>query len=139
MSASGERFLGFKRHLRAALVPGEAAYLLSAHGVTALRGRHFEVLAPLLDGSRTLATLVREASPELSAGEVGLVIGRLAEANLLAVRDETFADRPDAEEAYWDLAGLDGALARTAMAGSPVEIVAVGAVEAAALGDACRE
>ncbi|MFD0394673.1 hypothetical protein ACFQ3Z_29685 [Streptomyces nogalater] len=30
--------LGFKRHLRAAVVPGEAAYLLSQRGVTALRG-----------------------------------------------------------------------------------------------------
>lgn len=139
MYASGDCFLGFKRHLRTALVPGEAAYLLSARGVTALRGRHFEVLAPLLDGSRTRDTLVCEVAPELTAAEVEVVLGRLGDANLLTYRDEIFAQPPDADEAYWDLAGLDGAAARSTVATSPVEIVAVGDVEAAAVARACRE
>src|SRR5581483_7865873 len=55
------RLVGFKRHLRSAVIPGEAAYLLSPLGVTALEGDFIEVLAPLLDGSRTLAGVVRDA------------------------------------------------------------------------------
>ncbi|WP_181768941.1 hypothetical protein, partial [Streptomyces albidus (ex Kaewkla and Franco 2022)] len=38
--------VGFKRHLRPTVVPGEAAYLVSPRGVTALRGEHAEVLVP---------------------------------------------------------------------------------------------
>src|SRR5215472_13424339 len=52
VAAGGKTFVGFKRHLRVAVVEGEAAYLVSPTGVTALRGRHIAVLAPLLDGSR---------------------------------------------------------------------------------------
>ncbi|HEY2436384.1 MAG TPA: hypothetical protein VGH93_04325, partial [Solirubrobacteraceae bacterium] len=65
------RLLGFKRHLRTEVIPGEAAYLLSPLGVTALEGDRIEVLAPLLDGSRTLAHVVRDATPQMSAAQVG--------------------------------------------------------------------
>ncbi|MGH1553836.1 hypothetical protein ACRAWF_23230 [Streptomyces sp. L7] len=44
------------------MVPGEAAYLMSARGVTVLRGAHAETLAPLLDGTRTLSGILSEAS-----------------------------------------------------------------------------
>ena len=143
MTDGGKTFVGFKRHLRVAVVEGEAAYLVSPTGVTALRGRHIAVLAPLLDGSRTLATLVRDAAPALSVTEVGAVISRLADANLLTCRDALPAEpaaagSAAAAEAFWDLAGLDGFRATHALAAAQVEVVAIGPVDAPAVLDACR-
>ena len=134
------RLVGFKRHLRSTVIPGEAAYLLSPLGVTALQGEYIEVLAPLLDGSRTLAGVVRDATPPMTAAQVGRLLGQLMDADLLAFRDETHPDRPDdtAAEAYWDLAGLDGRLAADALARTPVRLVSVGEVDLAAAREACR-
>lgn len=55
--------LGFRRHLRATVVPGEAVYLVSHRGVTALHGDPAEVLAPLLDGSRSPAEVLGRPLP----------------------------------------------------------------------------
>jgi bacteriocin biosynthesis cyclodehydratase domain-containing protein len=134
------QLLGFKRHLRSTVIPGEAAFLLSPLGVTALQGQYIDVLAPLLDGSRTLAGVVRDATPAMTPAQVGRLLGQLFDADLLAFRD---ADRParpadEAAEAYWDLAGLDGPLAADSLARTPVRLVAVGEVDLAAAREACR-
>ncbi|WP_354643031.1 TOMM precursor leader peptide-binding protein [Kitasatospora camelliae] len=126
--------LGFKRHLRAEVVPGEATYLLSPQGVTAMEGRLVEVLAPLLDGTRSLDRILDEAGDAMSALDAGRVLGRLARANLVGYR------RPSADEAahaYWDMVGQDGA--ETALAATRVEVVTAGRVDAAAARAACRE
>lgn len=135
MATLGGRLLGFKRHLQAAVVPGEAAYLVSARGVTALRGRAIEVLAPLLDGSRTVAGIVRDAAPELSPDQVGALLARLAEARFLAFAEPEGAGEPAPRPAlaYWELAGLDGATAARAVATTPVELIEVGPVDRAAV------
>ena len=134
------RLVGFKRHLRSTVIPGEAAYLLSPLGVTALQGEHIEILAPLLDGSRTLADVVRDATPVMTAAQVGRLIGQLLEADLLAFRDGAPQTRPrdSAAEAYWDLAGLDGPLAADALARTPVRLVSIGEVDLAAARLACQ-
>lgn len=134
------RLVGFKRHLRSAVIPGEAAYLLSPLGVTALEGDFIEVLAPLLDGSRTLAGVVRDATPAMTAAQVGRLIGQLFDADLLAFRDSTRTGPPRdaAAEAYWDLAGLDGPLAAEALGRTPVRLISIGEVDHAAAREACR-
>jgi ribosomal protein S12 methylthiotransferase accessory factor len=134
------QLLGFKRHLRSTVIPGEAAYLLSPLGVTALQGRYIDVLAPLLDGSRTLAGVVRDATPAMTAAQVGRLIGQLFEADLLAFRDAARPDRPqdEAAEAYWDLAGLNGPLATDALARTPIALFSVGEVDLAPAREACR-
>jgi len=129
MNGLGGHLVGFKQHLRAAVAPGEAAYLVSARGVTALRGRPIEKLAPLLDGSRTFGAIVREAAPELRADEVGALLGRLAEAEVLAIRDVDCDTTVAPDVAYWEMAGLDGAAAVRAVARTPVELVVVGRVD----------
>jgi len=48
------------RHLSTAVVPGDAVYVLSEDGATALSGPHLESLVPLLDGTRDFAALRRE-------------------------------------------------------------------------------
>ncbi|ASQ94859.1 TOMM precursor leader peptide-binding protein [Streptomyces sp. 11-1-2] len=111
--------LGFTPHLRVEPVPGEAVYLVSEHGVTALHGRAIAALAPLLDGSRDLAHILTEAAaPARAAGPPGAVppgavpagqaervIARLRAAGLVSERDHTWTP----EEAYWELAGLNTA------------------------------
>ncbi|MGB8944393.1 MAG: hypothetical protein WCD21_29815, partial [Streptomyces sp.] len=68
MTVMGEEtaFVEFKSHLRCAVVPGEAAYLVSHSGITALRGAQAEALAPLLDGTRTPAAIARAAASSLT-------------------------------------------------------------------------
>ncbi|MEU2235240.1 TOMM precursor leader peptide-binding protein [Streptomyces vietnamensis] len=85
VAADADR-VGFKSHLRPETVPGQAVYLVSQRGLTALRGQHAEVLAPLLDGTRSTAAVLREASPVLSADEVLGSLHTLESAGLLRVR-----------------------------------------------------
>ncbi|SER60076.1 TOMM precursor leader peptide-binding protein [Lentzea albida] len=104
------RHIGFKRHLRAEVVPGDAVYVFSEEDTTALRGPHIEALAPLLDGSRDLAAVRGEidAPPEQVAG----LLTELAQAGLVGLRT--------AGSAYWDAVGVEPA-------GTPdVDVISLG-------------
>ncbi|MFJ4712039.1 TOMM precursor leader peptide-binding protein [Streptomyces sp. NPDC088785] len=128
--------LGFKSHLRAALVPGEAAYLLSQRGVTALRGRSAEVLTPLLDGTRDRETVIRDAAPGLSHEAARSALDALEAAGLLRL-GATPADA--SAEAYWDLAGLDGGRAARDVATARVRVVALPGCDPARLHGTLRD
>jgi ribosomal protein S12 methylthiotransferase accessory factor len=131
MVSAESLIVGFKRHLRAETVPAEAVYLLSGAGVTALSGASIEWLAPLLDGTRSLAEVQRDALPHLAATEVGQLLDRLAEADLIEFRPATAAGQRDpAADAYWSLAGLDPDAAVSAVGSARVEVVAVGGADA---------
>ncbi|MFI9081499.1 TOMM precursor leader peptide-binding protein [Streptomyces sioyaensis] len=137
--------LGFKSHLHATLVPGEAAYLMSHLRVTVLHGVSAEVLVPLLDGSRTSAAIIREAAPSLSATEVLDSLRALAASGLLRRYPVTGTPacgpsaHPDpTAEAYWDLAGLDGGRIPEALAHRAVRILAPTAGDVAETEAACR-
>ncbi|MFF4016241.1 TOMM precursor leader peptide-binding protein [Streptomyces sp. NPDC001843] len=136
--------IGFKSHLRATVVPGEAAYLVSHHGVTALQGDPAEILVPLLDGSRSPAAVLHEATASLTADEVLQALRALDASGLLRLRPAPTAPPatslpPDpAAEAYWDLAGLDGARVPVALALSSVHVVAAEGMDADEVRDACR-
>lgn len=104
------RHIGFKRHLRAEVVPGDAVYVFSEEDTTALRGPHVEALAPLLDGSRDLAAVRRDlgAAPEQAAG----LLSQLAHAGLVGLRTSG--------SAYWDALGVEPV-------GTPdVEVISLG-------------
>jgi bacteriocin biosynthesis cyclodehydratase domain-containing protein len=136
MTSTGARaaLLGFKPHLRAEVVPGEAAYLFSSHGVTAVRGAHIEALVPLLDGTRTLARLIEDAAPSVPPSAAGRLVGQLARANLVGYL------RPEADSrahAYWELAGVDGTTAESAVSGHPVVLATTGGVSACDAVAAC--
>ncbi|MFB6983013.1 TOMM precursor leader peptide-binding protein [Streptomyces scopuliridis] len=154
--------LGFKSHLRATVVPGEAAYLVSQRGVTALYGDHSEVLVPLLDGTRSPDGVLRDAAPALSAEEAAASLRALDAAGLLRLRPaaaegstaaESFTAAEDssavkstaappcpdrAAEAYWDLAGLDGVRTLDTLARTSVRPVALTDVDLEQVGAACR-
>lgn len=135
--------VGFKLHLRPVVVPGEAAYLVSRQGVTALRGEHAEILVPLLDGTRDLDGVLREAARELDTASVRTSLDDLAAAGLLRlhpgpVPPAEAGGTARAAEAYWDLAGLDGAATTTRLQRSALRLEAVGGVDVRAVRDACR-
>lgn len=132
-------FVAFKRHVRAEAVPGEAAFVLSDAGVTVLRGGGIESLVPLLDGSRTLAELLRDASQTMPVAEAGRALRSLAQANLVGYRPCADAAGEDSAlaQAYWDRAGLDGYEATAEVRRAPVSVIPVGAVDAAAARAAC--
>ncbi|MER5917548.1 TOMM precursor leader peptide-binding protein [Streptomyces sp. NPDC001982] len=136
-------FVAFKRHVRAETVPGEAVFLWSDKDVTAVRGAGVEALAALLDGSRTLPQLLREAAAAMPVDEAGRLVRRLAEANLVGYRpDGRRAEEAGAEgrsaEAYWDRAGLEGAAAEEQVRGTQVALITVGDVDGEAAHAACR-
>lgn len=142
---AGSSRIGFKHHLRVEVVPGDAAYLFSEQGVTALRGDHIEEVAPLLDGTRDLTALLSELNGP-AAERLGGVLGALDRAGLLAHRPgpapATAARRAD--EAYWELAGLDGSCAADLTAAGRVALRGAGGVsgvpddDVRAAADACR-
>ncbi|MFF3808243.1 TOMM precursor leader peptide-binding protein [Streptomyces sp. NPDC002032] len=134
---AGAPRIGFKNHLRAEVVPGEATYLLSERNVTALPSPSMQVLAPLLDGTRTMRELVDEASAELTAAEVGRTLRGLASAGLVGFRADGAPADPSAD-AYWDLAGLDGPRSSARLATRTVEILALGDTDPKPAAEACR-
>ncbi|MET7905248.1 TOMM precursor leader peptide-binding protein [Streptomyces sp. NPDC005336] len=138
--------LGFTPHLRVEPVPGEAVYLVSEHGVTALHGRAIAALAPLLDGSRDLAHILTEAgraagrTSAVPAGQAERVIARLRAAGLVCERERTRVPGP--EEAYWELAGLGTAAApataSTALPAASVASLTLGSTDPREVGRALR-
>jgi oxazoline/thiazoline synthase len=130
--------VGFKSHLRVETVPAEAVCLISERGITALSGPSIEMLAPLLDGTRTVTRVKQEVSRALSEAEVENLLEALREAGLLAVGPRPAAGPLDAQaRAYWSLAGLD-ADAPT-LATSAVEIICTGRADPQTAAAACRE
>ncbi|MFH8368770.1 TOMM precursor leader peptide-binding protein [Streptomyces sp. NPDC018031] len=98
--------LRFAPHLRVEPVPGEAVYLVSERGVTALHGRPVAVLAPLLDGTREPAEVLAAAAPEVPPGTAAQVIARLRAAGLVQETETADGPAPGPPEAFWSLAGL---------------------------------
>ncbi len=113
--------VGFKRHLRTAVVPGDAIYVLSEDSATALRGPHLESLVPLLDGTRDFAALRSDLPADVPAEEASGVLTRLAEAGLIGLRSP--ATGP--ELAYWDAVGGEPAPGRVALLGGDPAVAGV--------------
>jgi oxazoline/thiazoline synthase len=130
-SPTGGNLVGFKRHLRAEVVPGEATYLFSERGVSAIRGAQLEELAPLLDGTRDLPTLVSQAHHGGSGHDVRQLLDRLSRAGVLECRSQAPADDRQSESAaiYWGLAGLDGAVASSRSEAGLVRLLTVGEID----------
>ncbi|MFJ3169660.1 TOMM precursor leader peptide-binding protein [Streptomyces roseus] len=133
---AAEALVGFKSHLRPTVVPGDAAYLVSRRGVTALGGSGAEVLVPLLDGTRTAGAVRQEAARTLGAEEADAALRSLADAGL--IRSTTPAAE-GAAEAYWDLAGLDGGVAAAGLARAAVAVEALPGLDPGPVAEACRE
>ncbi len=138
MHVADPPLIGFKGHLRAATIPGEAVYLTSARATFVLSGVQIRALAPLLDGSRSLAQVQEQVAPEISAEQLGQLLGKLAEANLVGCRRPSAARTDVAAEAYWDLARMDSGRAMSGLADAPVRLVALGGIDIGSAAGALR-
>jgi oxazoline/thiazoline synthase len=99
--------VGFKRHLRVCRVAGDAVYLVDETGSTALTGSVSATLSELLDGTRDVAGVVRDAGPDHAPAAVADALRRLVDAGLVTAHlDEP--SPPDPALAFWDAAGLHG-------------------------------
>ncbi|MEV6264947.1 TOMM precursor leader peptide-binding protein [Streptomyces sp. NPDC051784] len=126
--------VGFKRHLRVEAIEGDAVYLLSEQGTTALQGREVQELAALLDGTRTLSDVLRDAAATLPPAAAADIIAQLARADLIGYHDPA----TDAgTEAYWEYAGVHGPSACASFRTTPVELVVLGRADPGAARAEC--
>ncbi len=121
--------IGFKRHLHTEVVAGEAAYLISERGVTALEGELAVALTPLLDGTRDLAAVVREMPPGTAPDEVHGLVTDLVAAGLVGPTDPVGPGADPAALAYWDAAGLCPTGAVSDLSTARIALIAVGGVD----------
>ncbi|MRT44491.1 hypothetical protein FGX00_01300, partial [Xylella fastidiosa subsp. multiplex] len=70
-------------------------------------GAQIARLAPLLDGTRPLDGIARDAGDDLPDGQAARLVRRLVGAALLIARDHAPAPEELAEQAYWEAAGPD--------------------------------
>jgi bacteriocin biosynthesis cyclodehydratase domain-containing protein len=136
-TAKDDRRVAFRSHLRPVVVRGDATYLFSESGVTAVRGECIEGLAPLLNGTRGVAELLRDLPSGITPESAEKVTAQLVDAGLVAYQPASAPDCPGAD-AYWDAAGLDGPDAVRQVTTARVHIVAIGDVAAPGCAAALR-
>jgi ribosomal protein S12 methylthiotransferase accessory factor len=115
----------FKRHFRIETVDGEASYMISERDLLVLRGDAVQMVAPLLDGQRSIDDVIEAVDGRLDPARAAFVVEELVRRG-----QATWAD-PAAEPraaAYWDMAGLDGDSALAAARSSAVRLVLLGDV-----------
>lgn len=139
MASADLMTVSFKRHLRVETIPAEGVCLVSERGVTTLSGSSIESLAPMLDGTRTVAQVKRDLSQDLPAAEVDRLLARLSDAGLITYFwAQEASPREEGGGTYWSLAGIDPGHAMSALASSPITIIAVGSADVDAAAAACR-
>jgi oxazoline/thiazoline synthase len=118
--------IGFRRHLRAVTVPEESAvYLVSARNTVALSGDRITAVAPLLDGTLSLAEIRDRTAAEIAPDQLGRMLGSLAQAELIGLRRRPAGDGDSAAEAYWDLAAGDADRVGDRLSAAAVRVVAL--------------
>ncbi|MFI8238026.1 TOMM precursor leader peptide-binding protein [Streptomyces sp. NPDC085866] len=132
--SAADPLVGFKSHLRVDVLPGQAVYLSSSRDVLAVRGAGAETLAPLLDGTRTVADVVTAARPVLGPADTRRGLEQLDRAGLLSATVPGAPPPGPAERAYWDLAGVPGTTADR----TPVTVTVCGAADAEEIREQCR-
>ena len=91
-------------HLNQNVVPDVGVFLRSEHEHVLLKGKVYEKLLPLLDGTRTESELVQQLAEVAPAAHVFYALGRLRRQEVLG---DFPTDLPPAESAYWQLANVD--------------------------------
>jgi oxazoline/thiazoline synthase len=113
----------FKRHFRVETVEGEAGYLISERDLLVLPGPAAQLLAPLLDGERDLDEVIAAVDGRLAPEKTIFFVDELVR------RGQAIWADPGAEPrsaAFWDMAGLDGDQAATAVRTTPVRLQVLG-------------
>jgi ribosomal protein S12 methylthiotransferase accessory factor len=125
----------FKAHLRVEGLPGEGIFLLSEKAPTLLRGRSYELIAPLIDGRRSADDIADELDGRLAAAEVYHVLRQLEQKGYLAEAERC---RANGAEAFWHIQDIDPGGAARRLAETTVAVSGVAGLEVDPLVTALR-
>ncbi|HET7460516.1 MAG TPA: TOMM precursor leader peptide-binding protein, partial [Longimicrobium sp.] len=124
-----------RAHFRAEVMDERHVLLLSETGDHLLTGEVYARLAPLLDGTRSTAQLVREARERATPAEVHYAVDRLSSRGYLR---EAAPGIPAPAQAFWDALGADPAATAARLESATATVHALGSAGGAAVGGALR-
>src|SRR5262249_1722856 len=112
----------FKPHLSVCPVGQERVFLLGERERFMLRGRLYRIVAPLVDGRRTLGELIEALDGQAAPPEVYHALTMLEERGYLTEAGRTLS--PEAE-AFWHALGKDPRTIAEKVAATPVLVQAI--------------
>ena len=118
----------FKPHFQVEVVPEEGVLLLSERGHHSLTGRLFELVAPLVDGTRSPDEIVDCLAGELPPAEVYYALSLLEKKSYLADGNTT-----NSLAGFWTARGVDPDKAVDRLRKQQVSVAAIGDVNAGPL------
>ncbi|WP_437715730.1 TOMM precursor leader peptide-binding protein [Sorangium sp. So ce448] len=118
-----DRILRFKRHFSVEPLDEERYFLIGEEEHVLFQGRVHALVAPLIDGRRTVGELIALLADRVSAPEVFYVLSRLKEKGYLVEVSRALA--PEVE-GFWESLGSDAAQAATRLTSTTVNVRAVG-------------
>lgn len=130
------RILQFRPHLRVEVVDSEHVFLLGEREQFLLRGSLYALLAPLIDGQRTVLDLIQSVEGLASPPEVHYALSRLLTKGYLW---EVTTDRPLKDAAFWQSLGVEPLQATERLANTNVVIHALGDLDCAPLREALTQ
>jgi ribosomal protein S12 methylthiotransferase accessory factor len=122
----------FKPHLRVSVIPGEGVLVLSEDKAWALRGNVYQLLAPLIDGSRNADELVDAVAGNVDMATAYYALALLEKNGYIT---ESVPRMPKETAAFWHGMGIEPSTAIQALKASRVRVRAVGEMDSARL---CR-
>jgi ribosomal protein S12 methylthiotransferase accessory factor len=126
----------FKPHLQVIVIPGEGVLLLSEEKVWALHGKLYELLVPLIDGSRDADALADALAKEVDGARVYYALALLEKNGHIA---ENVPDVPKQTAAFWHSMDIEPYAAIKALGSKRVRVRAVGEADAAPLEMALKD
>ncbi len=126
----------FKSHLQVSVIPGEGVLVLSDDGSRALHGKVYELLAPLIDGSRNADALVDALAGKVGGARVYYALMLLEKNGYITESDP---DTPLRKAAFWHGMGIEPRAAMEALESRRVRVRAVGEADATPLHKALAE
>jgi bacteriocin biosynthesis cyclodehydratase domain-containing protein len=116
----------FKPHLHVEHVEGEGVFLLSETGMGVLTGRLLQLVAPLIDGRRSVDEIVDLARAQVHPVYVYHALSNLEERGYLVENDELL---PEGEAALWSIQNVAARTAGARLANRSVSLKAFGGVD----------
>ncbi len=126
----------FKAHLHAEVIAGEGVLVLSEDSTKALHGKLYELLVPLIDGSRSVDAIVDALAGQADAAKVYYALALLEKNGHLT---ENAPEIPLATAAFWHGLGVEPRAAVSALRAKTVRVRAVGNADATPLRRALDE
>jgi oxazoline/thiazoline synthase len=120
----------FKPHLQVSVIPGEGVLLLSEERGWALHGKVYELLVPLIDGSRDADAIVDALAGKVDGANVYYALALLEKNGHIA---ESVPDMPKEMAAFWHGMEIEPRAAIEALRARRVRVRTVGEADATPL------